>query len=236
MRFSLIFTLLISICSIAQSPYSWINMQYNANNNHDFQEFYELYEMEGEVESITSYQFNGNLKELDLVTHFDSLGRIVYWVSYYNHSTVLDSTFFIGKYNTTGDSLRTRSSWGGEIDTSKFLPVASFDLHQPKGDKVLKDSVGNVIEFWYDYVPTYTTYDSFGRKVCDSVPGTGHGVWHVQSYSYFEEYVIYKYESDDELFEQKYVIDAHGNWVKMYVREKALAWDLKLLREIIYYE
>lgn len=211
-------------------------MQYNANNNHDFQEFYELYEMEGEVESITSYRFNTGLKELDAVTHFDTLGRIVYWVSYYNHSTHLDSMCFIAKYNATGDSLMTRNSWGFDQDSSQYFPLASFEIHPPKGDKVLMDSAGNVVEFWYDYVPTYTTFDNFGRKICDSVPGTGHGVWHVQSYAYFDGYIIYKYESDKESFERKYVVDNQGNWIEMYARGESMNWDLKLMREINYDE
>ncbi|NOQ70486.1 MAG: hypothetical protein GQ574_00705 [Crocinitomix sp.] len=257
-----LFLLLISFISYtvtAQKPYAWINMQYNANYNGEIDDFFELVEMEGSVQQIETYLYTAqqDSSSLESTTKYNRLGQLIYYETYsvneidhgyyFDKEGVIihrgkeieyDTNYFAFEYNATGDSAKATSHWWTSIifPDSGFYSVAESDLRQDEGYDLVYDSTGKVIEYWFDSVPVYTTFDEFGRKVCDSVIGTGHGMEHVHEYTYSKNTVIKKETNPWNPQQTKYEVDAQGNWINQYYLNKSLEWVLRFKREIKYFE
>ncbi|MFT5821685.1 MAG: hypothetical protein ACI8ZM_002939 [Crocinitomix sp.] len=256
---ALIVSLFLSINSIAQKPYAWINMQYNANYNGEFDQFFEYRKMEGPVRQIETFEYiiEQDSFSLESMAKYNSLGQFIYYAFYSSKESEYpyyidekgtkvyrgrimeyDTNYYAFEYNTAEDSVKTTSKWYSETvyADSLFYSVKESYLEQDKGFDLKYDSTGRVIEYWFDSVPVYTTYDKFGRKVCDSVIGTGHGVEHVHEYCYSKNTVIKKETNPWDVHETKYEVDAHGNWINMYYRKASPNWVLFAKRNIKYYE
>jgi|GEM_PF-6245767 len=94
-----------------------------------------------------------------------------------------------------------------------------------------RDSKGNIKTLSGPMDSTYSFYDTHGRKIRDSIPGSGYTMQHEIMYTYKVDsiFVETKYRNETKLLDKIFIVDSLGNWVK-----KIIVGSENRIREIEY--
>lgn len=200
-----IFLILLSITNYAQGPYNWINRVYDADDQR---------ELDFENYSIVNGENILEYKEFEVDTDFENKGKLNFHAFFQN-----------GQINKLID-------YRFEKDTVIY-GSDSFILDYDKQNSAI-DSNGNFIVYGGRVDSTFSFYDEKGRKIRDSIPGSGytsaHQIFYTYSYNSVSVKTIYWNTSEEDIEEPQvvYITDSAGNWTK-----KKSIWGNRI-REIKY--
>jgi len=231
MRYSFIVALcLLSSFSQAQK---FTNDQHNAGDWGEFGDLLYKNSMDGPVKQMKSYCPESETDSLkwNYTIKYQRNGRI----SYFGHG---NSTMVHYEYTAKGDSVisSTVDASGLALKVNRQKSAWSeSSLAPPVPDSVAVNAKGQVVFYAYNHDCTYSFYDSLGRKVLDSVPGSAMSMMHTIHYTYLNQKVVKKYTIGDEQRITLYDLDSHNNWHRSYFIDEKGKTKIIEVREIIYY-
>lgn len=226
--------------SFSQEPVDWFNIPYNPGDIREFSSI-DYAAVNGNVSHISETIENIRTDKSIVLTkieakfspegNIDSIEEIREDGSIIKRTYVYDSA---GKFEYEIFRHYFKAD-GNEVQIDQDTLYTSFEIFP--ADSVKRDEAGNVVYLAYRNYEVFSSFDKYGRKIQDVIPGNDHVMAHKITYVYKrKKFVRYEVYPEQNLkIKTSWRLDRHKNWVKKNIESNNKLQNVVVKREISYF-